>query len=140
TTTTSLTARLFEAVGDSSIAAGNIGTPLSEVALADKKPDWIALEASSFQLHDTPSISPTVGVLTNLSANHLDRYTSLEDYYGDKAMLFRNATPDSKWVSNLDDPDSQALVKKTTGEHRRFSVRDKADAWFDRSSNMLTVL
>jgi UDP-N-acetylmuramoylalanine--D-glutamate ligase len=135
-----LTVRLFEAVGHSSIAAGNIGTPLSEVALANRKPDWIALEASSFQLHDPPSITPTVGVLTNLSANHLDRYTSLEDYYADKAMLFRNATRDSKWVSNLDDPDSQAMVENAPGEHWRFSVHQKADAWFDRSSKMLTVL
>jgi UDP-N-acetylmuramoylalanine--D-glutamate ligase len=140
TTTTSLTARLFEAVGRTAIAAGNIGTPLAEVALADMRPDWIALEVSSFQLHDTPSIKPTIGMLTNLSANHLDRYTSLEEYYGDKAMLFQNATPESRWISNADDPDSQAMMKKAAGMHFRFSVRDKADAWFDRSTNMVMVL
>ena len=41
--------------------AGNIGTPLAEVALRERQPDWIALEMSSFQLHDTPSIAPTRG-------------------------------------------------------------------------------
>src|SRR6185436_13965876 len=113
TTTTSLTARLFEAIGRTSIAAGNIGTPLSEVALSATRPDWIALEVSSFQLHDSPSIAPAVGMLTNLSANHLDRYTSIDDYYGDKKLLFRNATASSQWITNADDPDSLRL---TTGE------------------------
>ena len=140
TTATSLTARLFEATGHSSIAAGNIGMPLSEVALADKKPDWISLEVSSFQLHDTPSIEPTIGLLTNLSPNHLDRYSALEEYYRDKAMLFQNAEAGSRWISNADDPHSQAMMKGVAGRHWRFSVREKSDAWFDRSTNMLTVL
>ena len=56
-------------------------------------PAWVALEVSSFQLHDTPSIDPRVGVLTNLSANHLDRYDSVDEYFGDKALMFRNAGP-----------------------------------------------
>ena len=44
------------------IDAGNIGTPLAELALRAEPPAWAALELSSFQLHDTPSIDPTVGV------------------------------------------------------------------------------
>jgi UDP-N-acetylmuramoylalanine--D-glutamate ligase len=76
--------------------------PLSEVALRDRRPDWVALEVSSFQLHDTPSINPVVGVVTNLSADHLDRYASVDEYYADKAMLFRNAHDRSKWVLNRD--------------------------------------
>ncbi len=140
TTTTSLAARLFEAVGHSSVAAGNIGVPLAEVALLDARPDWITLEVSSFQLHDTPSIEPTVGILTNLSPNHLDRYATLEEYYRDKAMLFQNAGAESRWISNADDPDSQAMMKGVPGRRWGFSVRGKADAWLDRSTNMLTVL
>lgn len=140
TTTTSLTARLFEAIGRTSIAAGNIGTPLSEVALNEKRPDWIALEVSSFQLHDSPSIAPTVGMLTNLSANHLDRYTSIDEYYGDKKLLFQNATASSRYITNADDPDSLALTKDVPGKRFLFSVREKADAWLDRKTNKLVVL
>jgi UDP-N-acetylmuramoylalanine--D-glutamate ligase len=66
TTTTALVHRLFEGLGYDSVAAGNIGTPLAEVALRATAPQWIALETSSFQLHDTPSIAPAAGVLTNL--------------------------------------------------------------------------
>jgi len=54
--------------------------PLAEVALSDPLPEWVALELSSFQLHDTPSVNPDVGVLTNLSPDHLDRYRSAGDY------------------------------------------------------------
>jgi UDP-N-acetylmuramoylalanine--D-glutamate ligase len=139
TTTTSLAARLFEAIGRTAIAAGNIGTPLSEVALSDKRPDWIALEVSSFQLHDSPSIAPSIAMLTNLSANHLDRYTSIDEYYEDKKLLFRNATGSSRSITNADDPESLALTKDVPGERYLFSVREKADAWFDRKSNKLMV-
>jgi UDP-N-acetylmuramoylalanine--D-glutamate ligase len=140
TTTTSLTARLFEALGRTAIAAGNIGTPLSEVALNSRRPDWVALEVSSFQLHDSPSIAPAVGMLTNLSANHLDRYTSIDEYYGDKKLLFQNASPASKWITNADDPDSLKLTAGLAGKRYLFSVRKQADAWLDPATNTLMVL
>src|SRR5213076_2729904 len=60
TTTTALAAHLLTAVQLRAGAAGNIGTPLSEVALDPEPPQWVALEASSYQLHDTPSIQPLV--------------------------------------------------------------------------------
>src|SRR5437764_465574 len=72
TTTTALIGRLLKALGHRAETAGNIGTPITELAMSKTPPDWAALEVSSFQLHDTPSINPDVGVLTNLSANHLD--------------------------------------------------------------------
>jgi len=95
TTTTALAGHLLRCVGRRAVTAGNIGTPLTELALSPSPPDWVALELSSFQLHDTPSINPRVGILTNLSANHLDRYTSVDEYFGDKALMFRNAAPGS---------------------------------------------
>ena len=140
TTTTALTAHLLAAIGHRAVAAGNIGTPLSELALSPTPPEWVALEISSFQLHDTPSINPRVGVLTNLSANHLDRYASIEEYYGDKALLFRNATAASYWVTNGDDVVVEALAEAAAGIHSRFSVRGRSDAWIDRSRGMLEVL
>ena len=141
TTTTAITHRLLEGLGYDAVAAGNIGTPLAEVALRDTAPDWIALETSSFQLHDTPSIVPTAGVLTNLSANHLDRYESVDEYFGDKARLFRNATPHSVWVSNADDAAVRQLVAGVPGRHLRFTTAaGAADGYFDRSRNQLVVL
>ncbi len=130
-TTTALVGHLLGAAGYRALAAGNLGTPLSEVALEPVKPEWIAVELSSFQLHDMPQIRPTVGVLTNLQPDHLDRYPSLAEYYGDKARLFANAGAESLWVINADDPESESMVRAVPGQKVRFSVHRSADGWYD---------
>jgi UDP-N-acetylmuramoylalanine--D-glutamate ligase len=121
-TVTALVAHLLRALGADAVAAGNIGTPLSEIALRADPPEWVALELSSFQLHDTPSVAPAVGVLTNLEPDHLDRYASLEDYYGDKMQLFANATAASVWVTNADDAEVQRRTAALRGARHRFSL------------------
>ena len=120
--------------------AGNIGAPLADVARQPAHPKWLAVEASSFQLHDSPHLAPAVGVVTNLSADHLDRYSSVEEYYADKALIFRNATADSRWVTNGDDLAVVAMTKGVTGTHERFSLDvQQADAWFDRTGGWLML-
>ncbi len=139
TTTTSLVAHLMQAMGLDALAAGNIGLALCEVARRPAHPAWIALELSSFQLHDCPHVRPAIGVILNLAPNHLDRYATLEEYYGDKARLFRNADAGSVTVSNADDPAVQAMVAPVPGRHLRFSVRERADAWYDRAGGWLML-
>jgi UDP-N-acetylmuramoylalanine--D-glutamate ligase len=139
TTTTALVDHLLRAAGRASVAAGNIGTALSEVALDVPPPAWLAVELSSFQLHDCPDVAPTVGVLTNLAPDHLDRYATLADYYADKARLFANAGAASLWVSNLDDPASRAMVAGVAGRHLAFSTVTMADAWYDRDRDLLML-
>src|SRR5215510_6604429 len=140
TTTTALAGHLLKSLGCHAATAGNIGTPLTELALEAHVPDWVALEVSSFQLHDTPSIRPTVGILTNLSANHLDRYTSVDEYFGDKALMFRNASPESLWVTNADDTAVETMTRRLAGIHCRFSVQEQTDAYYDRENDLLMVL
>lgn len=123
TTTTALIGHLLRTLGHRVADAGNIGTPLTEIALREGKPEWIALELSSFQLHDTPSVDPAVGVLTNLSPDHLDRYASASEYYADKALLFRNASEQSTWVLNADDPLVTAMAAGVPGAHRMFGIK-----------------
>ena len=139
TTTTSLIAHVLSTAGLRAEAAGNIGRPLCDVALSEQPPDWLALELSSFQLHDAPHLKPAVGVLTNLAPNHLDRYTTLEEYYGDKARLFRNADSSSVWVTNADDPTVQSMVAAVPGRHVRFSTERRSDAWYDREEGRLML-
>jgi UDP-N-acetylmuramoylalanine--D-glutamate ligase len=139
TTTTSLLAHVLVTSGLRAETAGNIGRPLCDVARSDSPPDWLALELSSFQLHDTPNLRPAIGVLTNLAPNHLDRYHTLEEYYGDKALLFRNADASSTTVSNADDPAVQEMVRGVPGRHLRFSVLELADGWFDRGQGRLML-
>jgi UDP-N-acetylmuramoylalanine--D-glutamate ligase len=139
TTTTSLIAHVLSAAGIRTETAGNIGRPLCEVASVSAPPPWLALELSSFQLHDAPHLKPAIGVLTNLAPNHLDRYSSLEEYYGDKAQLFRNADGDSVWVSNADDAAVQEMTRSVAGRHLRFSTQHRSDAWFDRRGRRLML-
>lgn len=140
-TVTALAAHLLSALGHRAVAAGNIGRALSDVALQDERPDWIALEASSFQLHDTPGIAPTVGVLTNLSPDHLDRYPSVEAYYADKALLYRNDTVASRWVVNADDALARTLGMSAFGTRWAFSRRERlAAAHYDGATDDLVLL
>ena len=150
TTTTAMVGHLLRALGAVATDAGNIGTPLADVALADRHPAWVALELSSFQLHDTPSIAPDVGVVTNLGPDHLDRYATADEYYADKARLFANAHPGSRWVLNGDQEEVLTLHRRLSdanasaapaGARWTFSLSDPgAAATYDRARKRLVVL
>ncbi len=139
TTTTALIAHCLAEQGVPEIAAGNIGLPLVEVAALPDHPSWLAVEASSFQLHDAPHLTPAVGVLTNLSPDHLDRYSNEAAYYADKRNLFRNASAESVWVVNGDDDAALRLAQDVPGQHLHWSLERPANAWFDRSSGQLLL-
>ncbi|HET9984687.1 MAG TPA: UDP-N-acetylmuramoyl-L-alanine--D-glutamate ligase [Longimicrobiales bacterium] len=124
-TTTALTAHLLRAGGLHAVAAGNIGLALSEVALYEKAPEWVVVEASSFQLAGIESFAPRVGVFTNLAPDHLDRYSSVEAYYADKARLFKNSTDESAWVLNGEDAAVLALPGGAHGRRYRFRTRSR---------------
>jgi UDP-N-acetylmuramoylalanine--D-glutamate ligase len=128
TTTTALIGHILRALGHDAVDAGNIGLPLATVALAERRPAWVALELSSFQLHDTPSVNPTVGVVTNLSPDHLDRYASVDAYYADKRLMFANAHAGSTWVLNGDDAAVCEMARDAPGDKRYFAVRQVVDA------------
>jgi UDP-N-acetylmuramoylalanine--D-glutamate ligase len=140
TTTTALIAHLLRGIDLEAVEAGNIGTPLSEIAAREHQPKWISLEMSSFQLHDTPSLKPDVGVLTNLSPDHLDRYATVDAYYDDKARLFANATADSVWVVNGDDSVAERMAGDVAGEKFAFSLVTESPAYFDSRTGQLIVL
>jgi UDP-N-acetylmuramoylalanine--D-glutamate ligase len=139
TTTTALVAHLLRTAGLRADAAGNIGRPLADVALDPAGFQWLAVEVSSFQLHDSPDFAPVIGVLTNLSPDHLDRYPGVDAYYADKRLLFRNATDSSVWVVNADDPATGALAAGARGRVVRFSLRGPADGWFDAAERILRL-
>jgi UDP-N-acetylmuramoylalanine--D-glutamate ligase len=138
-TTTALVGEILLAAGRRAAVAGNIGRPLIALALDSDRPEWAAVEASSFQLHDAPHLTPAVGVLTNLAPDHLDRYASVEEYYQDKRRLFRNASAESTWVLNGDDAAVRSLANGVAGRHREFRLEGRADAWFDAASGWLML-
>lgn len=90
TTTVSLCARMLEEAGKKVFLGGNIGTPLSDFVLRDEAADVLVLELSSFQLQTTESFRPQVGVLLNISPDHLDYHENMEEYQQAKMRLFAN--------------------------------------------------
>ena len=139
TTTTALVAHLLRGGGLRAEAAGNIGRPLVDIALGSDRYQWLAVEVSSFQLHDSPHFAPDIGILTNLAPDHLDRYASVEAYYADKRLLFRNAGPDHLWVLNGDEPAVLALAEGEPGRRALFSLRRPADGWYDAAARRLQL-
>lgn len=140
-TTSAIVAHLLSAAGlGPAVAAGNIGSPLSDVAASGATQAWLSVEASSFQLHDCPELRPAVGVLTNLSADHLDRYASVEAYYADKRLLFRHATRESRWVLNADDGAVLSMTAGVPGVPELFSLeRRSAEGYYDRAAGWLVL-
>jgi UDP-N-acetylmuramoylalanine--D-glutamate ligase len=130
-TTTALIAHVLNEAGVDAVAAGNIGYPLTEVAASSSRPAWIVVEASSYQLHFSPHLRPNVGVLTNVSPDHLEWHGSEDAYYADKRRLFRNASPEAAWVLNADDSTVMELATGVAGEHKMWSLEHVADAWYD---------
>ena len=139
TTTTALVAHLLRAGGLTAEAAGNIGRPLAEVALQPVAYQWLAVEVSSFQLHDSPHFAPPVGILTNLAPDHLDRYPSVDAYYADKQLLFRNARPSDVWVLNGDDSAVLELARGAKGSRVLFSLTHQAEGSYDAASRCLRL-
>lgn len=127
-TTTVLIAHLLQQEGYNAPAAGNIGTALSDVALHELSPDWVVVEASSFQLADIATFAPQIGVLTNLAPDHLDRYPTVEAYYADKARIFENASSDSSWVINGEDAEVLRLAHGRSGHHLLFRINSEPEA------------
>ena len=139
TTTTAMAQHLLVAAGVDAVVAGNIGRPLTDLAADPSPPKWIALEVSSFQLHDSPHLVPAVGVLTNLAPDHLDRYPDVAAYYEDKRLLFRNSTDDSVWVLNGDDRAVLDLARGARGARRHWSLERQSDGWYDRQAGWLML-
>lgn len=104
TTTTTLLGKMFENAGRITHVAGNIGYPLSSVAIYSKKSDVVVVEVSSFQLESIKTFHPCVAALLNITEDHLNRHGTMEQYIRLKQRIFENQTADDIAILNMDDP------------------------------------
>ena len=103
---TTVTTLLFEMLNrqKKSLVAGNIGTPLCELALEYTDTNYnVALELSNFQLLGIETFRPHVSTVTNLAPDHLDYMDSLEAYYESKMRIYENTNADDYFIRNMDD-------------------------------------
>ena len=138
TTTTSLIHFMADRAGLKAALAGNIEIPFSSVVREDSF-DLIALEVSSFQLENTKDFCPMVGVVLNISPDHLDRYNGMEDYVAAKTLIFKNQSESDFAVLNHDDPAVAIMAKKMKSEVLWFSAREEVrQGAFLRGSTLVT--
>ncbi len=103
TTTTALLGHLFGTAGRPARVLGNIGTAVTSVAGGIDPQEELVVEVSSFQLEDVHAFRPAVGVLLNLTPDHLDRHGTMERYLACKEKLFAQQLPADVAVINLED-------------------------------------
>ncbi|MGE0749535.1 MAG: UDP-N-acetylmuramoyl-L-alanine--D-glutamate ligase [Variibacter sp.] len=124
-TTTALTAHLFAAAGYESEAGGNIGTAI--LSLSPPRAGRVhVIECSSYQIDLAPSLDPAVGILLNVSEDHLDRHGTLANYAAIKERLVAGVPADGTAVIGVDDNWCAAAadrIEKLGKRVMRISVR-----------------
>ena len=89
TTTTTIIDLALRSSGYNTFLGGNIGTPLFTKIKDMTKDDIVVLELSSFQLMDM-DVSPDISVITNITPNHLDKHTDMNEYIEAKCNIYKN--------------------------------------------------
>lgn len=120
-TTVSLLHEILGRGGKKSSLKGNIGQPLIS-AVREPPQDCYVVEVSSYQLETICTFKPHIGVLLNITEDHLDRYNGLASYAKAKARLFMNQTKDDYLIYNADDPWCSRLVSQAQSRSYGFSL------------------
>ena len=111
TTTTELLGDMLKNSGLKVFVGGNIGNPLIDYADKGESAEIVVAEVSSFQLDTIDTFRPRVGVLLNISADHLDRYPDFEAYVSSKGRIFENQQKGDAAVINVSDPLVRSISK-----------------------------
>ncbi|MGH9025326.1 MAG: UDP-N-acetylmuramoyl-L-alanine--D-glutamate ligase [Acidimicrobiia bacterium] len=122
TTVTTLIAAMLERAGRKTVAAGNIGRPLLDVADAGADLDVVVAEVSSFQLEFTTRFRPRIAVLLDVAPDHLDWHGSFTAYAAAKARVFAEQQSDDVLVANHDDPIVVELVAAASSSRHWYST------------------
>jgi len=127
TTTTALTGEIFRYQYADVIVGGNIGRPFSGELLKMPRPVFNILEVSSFQLETIHTFHPKAAVITNLSPNHLDRYSDFDAYARAKLNILKNMTPDDLLLYNVDDAVLGTYLQDVRPARFPFSLKQELD-------------
>jgi UDP-N-acetylmuramoylalanine--D-glutamate ligase len=102
-TTTKLTWHIFKTAGYDVAMVGNIGYSFAR-QVYEKPCEWYVIEISSFQLDDIHQFRPDIGILLNITPDHLDRYDyKFENYVASKFRIAENQLPTDLLILNNDD-------------------------------------
>lgn len=112
TTTTLLTYHLMKTAGFNVVMAGNVGESLAR-KVASEHHDWYVIEISSFQLDGITTFRPHIGILLNITPDHLDRYEyNMQLYVNSKFRLIQNMSGEDHFIFYAEDVVTGAEVSK----------------------------
>ncbi len=101
-TTTALIAHLMHVAGYDTQMGGNIGTAILSLE-PPRRGRVHVIEMSSYQIDLTPSLDPSVGILINISEDHIDRHGTLAHYAAVKERLVAGVQPQGTSIVGVDD-------------------------------------
>ena len=127
TTTTTLVGEILEAAGFRVQVGGNIGVALTSLVESSASDSINVVELSSFQLEAITSFRPHMGVILNITPDHMDRYPNLAAYASAKLNLLNNQEASDVAVLNRDDRLLRDLAGPTAAERFWFSTRIPVD-------------
>jgi UDP-N-acetylmuramoylalanine--D-glutamate ligase len=132
-TTVELLGAIGRAAGRKTEVLGNIGTALSEEAENVPEDGLLVVEISSFQMESSTRFHPKVGVLLNVTPDHLDRHGSMERYAGLKARLFQFQNESEFRVQPLGDARIELLLRPMKSKPLWFGFADPTGdgVWLD---------
>ena len=129
TTTTSLINSILTKAGYKTYLGGNIGTPLFTKLSEIKPEDIVIIELSSFQLMGM-DISPNIGVITNITPNHLNIHKDYEEYIDAKKNIFKYQSEDDKVILNYDNEITNKCSKEAKSKVVFFSGNTRLENGF----------
>ena len=127
TTVTELLGRMLEASGRRVFVGGNIGRPLIGYVDGGQAADVVVAEISSFQLDTIATFRPSVGVLLNITDDHLDRYVDFAAYARSKMRLFENQAAQDAAVLNGADPVIRAQAAAIRSRRLFYNTAEAAE-------------
>src|SRR5205807_7904371 len=139
TTTTALAGAVLARGGRPVLVGGNIGeTVLDRLAQVTPR-HWVVLELSSFQLESIERPRLRIGVVLNVTPDHLDRHKSLERYVEIKTRAVAFLEPQDHAVLNLDDPACAAMRSATQAEVIEFGLHQPVSSGVTVADGWITI-
>ena len=128
-TTSALIYEILKASGKNVYLGGNIGTGVLPLLDNLKPDDWVVLELSSYQLRDL-KISPHIGVILNITPDHMDVHSDFDDYVGSKANIIRYQNEDDYALLNDEYEVTKKLAELTKARVEYFNKTDFAETGY----------
>ncbi len=139
TTTTTLIGEMLKATGQHIQVGGNIGVAMTGLVASSTAQTINVVEVSSFQLDAIRAFRPDVGVLMNITPDHLDRYSGFQAYRASKFRMFENQTEADVAVLNRDDANVYPPLKPIRAKQRHFSQKMRIDDGACRDGDRLLL-